>query len=201
MEPTLPEPEPDPVVQEQLARLGNGAVLLARDALQDPNFNATVVLMCVYTRDSGAYGLVLNRPSHMPLSEVFDGYSDSSGRREVYIGGPVQQNELQVIWITDAAQPQSHRIAPRVYLGGKWESIDSVLALDPGSTRLFLGYSGWAPGQLETEIRTGAWDVYQVDVERLLMNTQEMLSANVNDIAGYLRTLQWFVQPPDIPDT
>ncbi len=190
MEPTFPELEPDLAVREQLARLDNGAVLLARDALEDPNFAATVVLICIYTKDGGAYGLVLNRPSHMPLSEVFNGCSDSSDRREVYIGGPVQQDELQIIWITDAAQPQSHRIASRVHLGGKWESIDSMLAIDPASTRLFQGYSGWSPGQLETEIRAGAWDVYRLDVERLLMNTHEMLSANVNDIAKYLDALR-----------
>jgi putative transcriptional regulator len=190
MEPTLPEFEPDLAAREQLARLGDGAVLLARDALEDPNFAATVVLICIYTKGGGAYGLVLNRPSHMPLSEVFDGCSDSSDRREVYIGGPVQQEELQILWITDAAQPQSHRIAPRVYLGGKWESIDSMLAIDPGSTRLFLGYSGWAPGQLEMEITAGAWDVYRLGVEELLMNTQEMLSADVKTIAAYLDTLR-----------
>jgi putative transcriptional regulator len=194
MEPMLPEQTIDPDAEKRLGLLGNGCVLLARDALADPNFSATVVLICVFDKEDGAYGLVLNRPSHMPLSEIFDGITDMGGRREVhrevYIGGPVQQAELQVIQITDFAQPLSHQVAPRVFLGGKWENIDSMLVLDPDSTRLFLGYSGWAPGQLETEIVAGAWDVYRIDVEKLLINKQEMLSADVKSISAYLDTLR-----------
>jgi putative transcriptional regulator len=189
MEPVFPEQEIDPAAKEQLGRLGNGAVLLARDNLQDPNFIATVVLICIYTVDGGAYGLVLNRPSHMPLSEIFDGFSDMEDRREVYIGGPVQQDELQVIQITDNAQPQSHKVAPRAFLGGKWESIDQMLTLDPDSTRLFLGYSGWSPRQLETEIEAGAWDVYRVDIEELLLNIGKTVSADVKSIAAYLESI------------
>lgn len=190
MESAHPGQEIDPAAQEQIGRLGNGAVLLARDVLQDPNFIAAVVLICVYTADGGAYGLVLNRPSHMPLSEIFDGFGDTEDRREVYIGGPVQQDELQIIQITDEAQPQSHQVAPRAFLGGKWESIDQMLALDPDSIRLYLGYSGWSPRQLETEIEAGAWDVYRVDVETLLKNIKKTISADVKKISLFLDSIR-----------
>ena len=190
MEPAYSQQEIDPAAQEQIGRLGNGAVLLARDNLQDPNFIATVVLICIYTVDGGAYGLVLNRPSHMPLSEIFDGFGDMEDRREVYIGGPVQQDELQIIQLTDNAQPQSHQVAPRAFLGGKWESLDQMLMLDPDSTLLFLGYSGWSPRQLETEIEAGAWDVYRVDIETLLMNIGKTVSADVKSIAAYLESIK-----------
>jgi putative transcriptional regulator len=192
MEHLFPDLEIDPHAKDQLSRLDNGCVLLARDVLSDPNFEATAVLICMYAKDGGAYGLVLNRASHMPLSEIFDGITDPSDRREVYIGGPVQQGELQVIQLADAAhvQPESHQVAPRVFLGGKWDSIDSMLILDPGAMRLFLGYSGWAPGQLEAEIIAGAWDVYRIDVEKLLRNKEEMLSADVKSISAYLDTLR-----------
>jgi putative transcriptional regulator len=190
MEPSFPDLEPDSSAQEHIGRLCDGAVLLARDLLADPNFNATVVLMCIYTKESGAYGLVLNRPSHMPLSEVFDGYSEMGDRREIYIGGPVEQEELQIIEIADAGRDQSHQVAPRVHLGGKWESAEQVLLVEPDSTRLFLGYSGWAPGQLENEIAAGAWDVYKVDVEKLLMNSEKMLTADVKKISEFLETIR-----------
>jgi putative transcriptional regulator len=192
MEPMLPEYPIDPDAEKQISRLTTGCVLLARDALADPNFSATVVLICNYEKEGGAYGLVLNRPSHMPLSEIFDGVGDLSDRREMYIGGPVQQEALQVIQITDVAhaQRESHQVAPRVHLGGKWESIDSILMLDTDTMRLFLGYSGWAPGQLEMEIGAGAWDVYRVDVEKLLMNKQKTLFSDFNDISSYLDMLR-----------
>ncbi len=180
----------DRFAQENTARLSDGAVLLARDALADPNFSATVVLMCIYSKDNGAYGLVLNRPTHMPLSEVFDGVVDNVDRREVYIGGPVQQEELQILEISDSGRRESHRVAPRVFLGGQWESVEEMLSVAPQSARLFLGYSGWAPGQLENEITAGAWDVYSVNVEKLLSNPGKMLTASVSDLAAYLETLQ-----------
>jgi putative transcriptional regulator len=190
MEQNLPDSEPDPAAQENIGRLCDGAVLLARDTLADPNFFAAVVLICIYSQENGAYGLVLNRPSHMPLSEVFDGFTESEGRRRVYIGGPVQQEELQILEITDMGRDQSHQVAPRVFLGGKWESVEEMLLVDPESAHLFLGYSGWAAGQLENEIALGAWDVYRVDVERLLGNPERMLSVDVNSIAEFLHTLR-----------
>ena len=190
MEPITPEETIDPAAQERLSRLGNGAVLLARDILQDPNFIATVVLICIYDKNGGAYGLVLNRPSHMPLSEIFDGFSETDGPREICIGGPVQQDELQVLRITDDPQPESFQVAPRVYLGGKWKSVDQMLELDRSSTRLFLGYSGWAAGQLEGEIEAGAWEVYRLDVEKLLSHPENTIGADSSSIAAYLESLK-----------
>jgi putative transcriptional regulator len=189
------EPETDPASKEQISRLENGSILLARDVLQDINFSATVVLICVYAPEGGTYGLVLNRPSHMPLSEIFDGVADSNDRREISIGGPVQQEELQVVRIADDASLQSFQIAPRVHLGGKWENVNQMLSLDPATTKLFLGYSGWAPGQLENEIMAGAWDVYHVDVEKLLMNLHKTVSSNVNEVAAFIESLR--VDPKD----
>jgi len=190
MEPITPEETIDPAAQERLSRLGNGAVLLARDILQDPNFIATVVLICIYDKNGGAYGLVLNRPSHMPLSEIFDGFNETDGPREICIGGPVQQDELQVLRITDDPQPESFLVAPRVYLGGKWKSVDQMLEFDRSSTRLFLGYSGWAAGQLEGEIEAGAWEVYRLDVKKLLSHPEKAIGADSSSIATYLESLK-----------
>lgn len=191
MEHPLSEETIDSENKEHLNRLRNGVVLLARDILQDPNFVAAVVLICIYSKDGGAYGLVLNRPSHMPLSEIFDGFSETNEPRKVYIGGPVQQEELQIIQITDDPVADSHLIAPRTYLGGKWENIDQMLVLDADSIRLFLGYSGWAPGQIEGEIEAGAWDVFdRLDLEKLLTNIDRIIAADVKCIADYLETLR-----------
>jgi putative transcriptional regulator len=190
MESVTPEKTVDPETRERLARLSNGAVLLARDVLQDPNFIAAVVLICIYTRDGGAYGLVLNRPAHIPLSEMFDGFGALNEPREVGIGGPVQQDELQVLRITDEPQPESFQVGRRVYLGGKWQSIDQMLKFDRSSTRLFLGYSGWAAGQLEGEIVAGAWEVYRVDLEKLLENSHKVIAAEVIGIASFLESIK-----------
>jgi putative transcriptional regulator len=174
--------------EENLSRLSSGVILAARDVLQDPNFDATLVLICVHNSD-GTYGLVLNRLSHMPLSEIFDGITSLNLKREIFIGGPVQQNELQIVQITDTPVDDALMVVPEVYLGGKWESPFHMIESDPDFTRLFLGYSGWGAGQLEAEIEAGAWDVYSVDIKLLLCNTRYHSFVNNQQLSEYLKTL------------
>ncbi len=176
----------DNVTDIYLRRLKDGCILLSHEDLEDPNFKITVVLLCIYN-DKGAFGLVCNRPSHMPLSEVFDkDHIQEAQKRNIYIGGPVQQDNLVVIQIANSAAEHAYEIAPHVYLGGEWESIGDILSKDTKTTRLFLGYSGWAPGQLEMEIVEGAWEVYNVNVEKFLLNWEEPLFNDIGKIRQYL---------------
>ncbi len=149
-------------------RLAPGILLAAQEVLEDPHFRDTIVLLCQYGEE-GAYGLVLNRPSHMPLREIFEHPPEGgSGVRRVYIGGPVQPTELQILQLGEPAVEDTMEIAPGVHMGGQWESLEEILAPEPDDLRLFLGYAGWGEGQLETEIKAGAWEVVEADVQRLL---------------------------------
>lgn len=183
------ETEFDP--QDHLDRLKPGALLLARD-LTDPNFNATVVLVCQHGPE-GSYGLVLNRPSHMPLSEVFDkppAWSGAVSRtQKIFIGGPVQPEELQILQVTRDPVPGSYSIAPEVYLGGFWNDVKDILELDPKSVRLFLGYSGWGADQLQREIQARAWEVWQVDVKKLLLGSEEVWLGGIGPLKNFLTNL------------
>ena len=159
-------------------QIRSGVVLRAREQLTDPNFSGTLVLVCVYSKEGGAYGLVLNRLAHMPLSEIFDGIEkngwEPNENRKVYVGGPVCSEEVQVLQLTDEPVADSHKIATGIYLGGKWESTDELIKrMDNKSTRLFLGYSGWSPGQLESEIETGAWDILKPRSLKKFLSDQE----------------------------
>jgi len=175
-------------IETYLKRLRPGAVLLARSELMDPNFEAAVVLICVYNND-GVYGLVLNRASHMPVSEVFDGYSDYHKIREIRIGGPVQQDELQILQITTHPMEEAYEVVQGVYVGGKWQSIDQIITADKTQTLLFLGYSGWGREQLEEEIRAGAWDVYSVNTYELLLGSLSKMTGSISSIKSYLESI------------
>src|SRR4051794_9603875 len=133
--PTEPKQDPAFDPEEHISRLKPGVLLLARD-MSDPNFNATAVLVCQHSAE-GSYGLVLNRPSHMPLSEVFDKppewAGDGSRKQKIHIGGPVQPEELQILQVTRDPVPGSYLVAPEVYLGGYWGDLKDILSLDPKS--------------------------------------------------------------------
>ncbi len=178
-------------VAEHVSRLRPGVVLLARN-MSDPNFNATAVLVCQHGSE-GSYGLVLNRPSHMPLSEIFDKApawaGEASKRQRIYIGGPVQPEELQILQVTDTPVAGSFQVAPKVYLGGYWDELKDIVELDPKSLRLFLGYSGWGAKQLEHEVELGAWEVWSVDVKRLLLGPDEAWMGGMESIRSYLSSL------------
>jgi putative transcriptional regulator len=183
IEPLQPAAEND----SHLKRLTSGAVLLAREALQDPNFETTVVLICVHSPE-GSYGLVLNRLAHMPLSEIFDGCKTGTSK-EMLIGGPVQQEELQILQITNTPADGAYQIAPEIYMGGKWDDLSTIIDLKSYKIRFFLGYSGWGPSQLEAEIQLGAWDVFIVDVKKLLLHCHQLAGADTETIASFLKSI------------
>jgi putative transcriptional regulator len=178
-----------------IARLKPGALLLARD-MSDPNFNATVVLLCQHGPE-GSYGLVLNRPSHMPLSEVFDkppAWASAEGgdlakRQRIHIGGPVQPEELQILQVTREPVAGSYKVSEEVYLGGYWNDLKDILSVDPKTLRLFLGYSGWGADQLAREVELKAWEVWDVDVKKLLLGPDEAWLGGLGQIKNYLSTL------------
>jgi putative transcriptional regulator len=167
-------PDFDPETHKR--RLGAGSLLVACDILSDPNFDSTVILLCQYG-PKNTFGLVLNRPCHMPLNELFEHPPASiltvSKNRRIYVGGPVQPSEVQVLQVGLEPAPASLEVAPGVYFGGVWNDLEEILSRDARNIRLFLGYSGWAEGQLEREVEAGAWEVYNADVLRLLLSPEE----------------------------
>jgi len=181
--------DPDDSTTSSGAHLKSGTILVAREALTDPNFSNTIVLVCQHA-EAGAYGLVLNRPSHMPLGEIFEHPPElpggAGGNRRVYIGGPVQATELQILQIGTDPVDHSLEIAPEIYLGGAWEQVEDFLTRDPQSLRLFLGYSGWGEGQLEEEVAAGAWEVHEPDVRRLLLAPEEIWGSGWAGLSRFL---------------
>jgi putative transcriptional regulator len=178
----------DDQMRSRLERLKPGCVLLAQEELKDPNFQGTVVLICVHGEE-GAYGVIVNHASHMPLSEMFDGFSEMPRTKKVHIGGPVRQDELQILQVTDRPAENAYQVAPRVFLGGQWEDLQQIIDADETTSYLFLGYSGWAAGQLEYEIIAGAWEVYNVNVEQFLNTPEEHWQGSPEQLAQRLQAM------------
>lgn len=138
-----------------------GMLLLATPSLLDPNFSDSVVLI-VDAAEEGALGLVLNRPSQVPVAEVLGPWAEVVDEPDsLFVGGPVRPEAALAV-----AQLRPDTVAPegfRAFAGAlgvvdletPTEEIDPVVA----NLRIFAGYAGWGAGQLEEEIAEGSWYV------------------------------------------
>lgn len=140
-----------------------GALLAAWPGMSDPNFSRTLLLMCQHG-EQGAYGLVLNRSLELTVDKLLPDH-DVLGQLEtpVHLGGPVDHSRLQFVHMLPGRVPGGHEICTGLWLGGEVDALADVLAeadrgeIPPPPVRLFLGYAGWSPGQLEGELSEGSW--------------------------------------------
>ncbi len=140
-------------------KLEKGMFLIATPALRDPNFRQTVVLLCEHGED-GALGVVVNRPTEINITEVLPQVPILEGQpHRVFAGGPVQRNSLLILYRVAEEPSETHHVVNGVYLGGNVQTLERILEKPSSdeSFRAFMGYSGWAPGQLENELEAGSW--------------------------------------------
>jgi putative transcriptional regulator len=150
-----------------------GSLLIAGGGLFDPNFRRTVVLVGEHN-DEGALGVVLNRPTPVAVSEAVPSLADLAGPDErVFVGGPVQPAAAVVVAELEAGVDTDLMVFGSVgFLTGE---VAPETAAGVRRARVFAGYAGWGPGQLEVELEESSWivepalagDVFTADPERL----------------------------------
>jgi len=165
-----------------------GAILHATEALAGSFFEDAVIVVCVHD-ENGAFGLMLNRPSHMPIHEVFNPVPDVGAvKHPFYIGGPVDEEGLHLIYLVEQGnQRNGLEVFSGVELGGEWNEIEDILLSSPEKTFLFLGYSGWNSGQLDDEIREGSWTVYHPNILDLLGSWGDFVHLNRPEMEKLLK--------------
>jgi putative transcriptional regulator len=144
-------------------------LLVATPDLLDPNFAETVVLV-LFPRGGGPLGVILNRPIPLTLKEAFPDEPQLRERTDpLYFGGPVRTTGLMFLFRGSATAEGVFPILEDLCLSFNGEVLDRILAApQDGVLRYFLGYSGWAPVQLEAEIARGGWYVLPADRSTIL---------------------------------
>ena len=147
------------------ARLHVGDLLVATPALLDPNFERTVVLL-LDLDESGALGVVLNRPSGVPVGEVLPDWTDVAGEPDVlFQGGPVSTDSALAVGTYSALgdDPDEEPVGfRRLYDDVGIVDLDTpieIVAPALSGMRIFAGYAGWGGEQLVAEILEGSWFV------------------------------------------
>lgn len=166
-----------------------GSLLVAAPALLDPNFHRTVVLVAEHG-DEGAMGVVLNRPSETAVAEAVPELAPLAGDAEpVYVGGPVAVDSLLAL-----AEVEDPDDAAELVVGAVAFVQDTGVPTLRG--RIFVGYAGWSPGQIEAELDEESWIVVPAEADDVFSDEpDELWSAVLRRQGGPLAFLA--SMPPD----
>ena len=177
-----------------------GRLLLATPLLGDPNFRRTVILVVEHEVTEGTLGIVLNRPTKVPVGKVLEEWTElATDPSVVFRGGPVSPNSpLALALVPGKEEPLGWRALDGAPALARLGLLD--LGAPPGglapaieSLRVYAGYAGWSPGQLEAEIDEGAWyvltaepgDVFAAEPERLWSDVLRRQEGNLALLATY----------------
>lgn len=144
----------------------NGLFLIAKPGLADPNFRETVVLV-TQTEDYSTVGVIINRPTDLKV-EVFlrEGAPATRYKDVVFAGGPVMKEVLVALFRSNAApEAPAFHVLKDLYLSMHPQNLQALLERDGARYRLYAGFSGWAPRQLESEMMRDGWYMLPADVE------------------------------------
>ena len=171
-----------------------GHLLIAGPGLLDPNFWRTVVLVGEHSEE-GALGVVLNRTSETPVDEAVPELAALvDGLGDVHVGGPVQPSAIVVL--ADFAEPPDEGALVVESVGFLTAEVDPDELGPLRRARVYVGYAGWGPGQLDDELGEGSWIVEPALAEDVFTNAPDTLWSDVlRRKGGPFRVLA--AMPPD----
>lgn len=173
--------------------------LVARRSIADPIFERSVVLMLPIKGDPLIVGLIVNKPTRLPLVKIFpDSPALKNHSDNAYLGGPVDVAAPALLFHAPKPPKEAMLLYDDVYLSLDPDFITGLLQ-DPkqtGDMRLFLGRSQWAPEQLEGEALRGSWYSLRAEGEVLFDRDSEHLWDRLHQRAKPPSTVEnWMVQP------
>ncbi|MFO0817948.1 MAG: YqgE/AlgH family protein [Pirellulales bacterium] len=161
-----------------------GHLLVASTRLEDPNFFRSVVLM-VQHDEMGALGLILNRPTPGSLRDAWEFIDEGDCLRDdsIYHGGPVGSTLLA---LHNDESLSDATILPGLYVASDKDRIARALRDPAISARLFHGYAGWGPGQLEDELRVGGWLIATANAEMAFYADDDLWEQTIDRIGDQI---------------
>jgi putative transcriptional regulator len=156
-----------PAVEQPGATLGlaRGRFLVASRSLSDANFTETAIFLIDY-QQRGAMGLIINKPTAVPLAQVWPDMAGLQQRPDtVYIGGPVETRRIMLLIRSSRPLEEAQQVIDDIHVSTSQKLfarlVDGADAAE--QFRVYAGYAGWGPGQLEREVARGDWHVLPAD--------------------------------------
>lgn len=155
----VPAAVPDFAPRTRARHLAPGRILVAGPRVHGPIFRQSVVLLLEYSAE-GALGLVINRPSDIPLTRLLPDEKALVGRSDVaWVGGPVGRDALWVLLRAAPPSGESKGVVDGIHSTTSLATLRAALeaGTPPSGIRAYVGYAGWAPRQLDDEVTRGDW--------------------------------------------
>ena len=151
-------------------------ILIAHPAFRDLEYRQTV-LIAAPAPNGGHVGVILNRPTRRSLGSLFPEHEPSKKVVDpVFYGGPFSRGALvALVHAHDSPGPGSVLLMKDLFLAFRANTIDHVIETTPNEARYYVGYVGWRPGELRSEIDRGLWSVVDADVEMVFRKDTEGL--------------------------
>jgi putative transcriptional regulator len=150
-----------------------GRLLIANGSLFDPNFRQTVILLIEHTEE-GAVGVILNKPGRVSVAEAAPAFVALAPPTDpIFIGGPVQRDAALVL--AEVLDPQVLSSVVVDHIGILGQEPDEPHPEGIAQTRIFAGYAGWGPGQLENELKESSWIVSDATVADVFSDDPETM--------------------------
>lgn len=178
---------------------GPGILLIADPFLKDPNFLRTVVFLCDH-KDEGSFGFVLNRKFENTLDELIP---DVEGfKLPVFYGGPVQMDTIHFLHQYPVDIPGGEEVMKGIYWGGDFVKAVEMIKngkMDFQKIRFYIGYSGWAKGQLDEELKEKSWLTVKAN-RKLIFQTsaEEVWKESLRHLGGDYEMMIHFPTDPQL---
>lgn len=174
-----------------------GRILISAPLIQDPYFMKSTILLTEHNTD-GTLGFILNKPHKYQLHELLADIPKSNF--SVSYGGPVASDTLHCIHTLGEQIPGSNTIGKGLFWGGDFEYIKSLIItehISPADIRFFLGYSGWSPLQLNSEIKENTWLVSKLSTKDIILkNTNDLWKQSLTALGGKYTLWAEFPEDP-----
>ncbi len=146
--------------------LAPGKLLVATKDMGDPNFAQSVILIVKHDENDGTLGLIINRRTTVPLARVFEEIKGAKAD-PIYVGGPMETTGAQALLRSTRKLDKAEHIFADIYATGDKDLIEKSIGdgAEASKFRVYIGYGGWAPGQLEHEMELGSWSVIRATVD------------------------------------
>ena len=154
----------------------NGLFLIAKPDVTDANFARTVVLV-TQTEDGSTVGVIINRPTKLKLQQFFSREFNTSNYRDpVYFGGPVMQQALVAVFRSESTpKAAAFHVLKGIYLTMHPDNITALFARPKARYRVYAGFAGWGPNQLQSEVMRDGWYFLQADEATVFRKNAEGL--------------------------